>query len=453
MSTTRREFIRRSWCTAAALGAAASFSRFGLLSALAQNPTDYRALVCVFLFGGNDGNNLIVPATSAEYTNYANVRGGLALAQSSLLGLTERTGQQRYGFHARLTELQTLFNPPNQALAVVANVGNLNQPTTRSDYLKKAKPLPSNLFSHSDQQAQWQTSIPNSFATTGWGGRIADKTASFNVGVSFPAVLSVAGSPIFCIGSQSRPFAMNPGATPGLQGFPNPPDSDPRYIATQQLLTFDTGISLVQAASSFTKEAIADSKTLASALNGLPALQTTFPATSLGNQLKQVAQVIQARSALGLKRQVFFCSLGGFDTHSNQISDQDNLFAQVSPAMKAFYDATGELGVSSHVTTFTLSEFGRTYQQASGGGSDHGWGNNQLVMGGTVVGGAIYGEFPTFGLGGPDDAGSNGRWIPTTAIDQFGATVASWFGVASTDLSVVFSNLPKFAVQNLGFLG
>jgi uncharacterized protein (DUF1501 family) len=451
MSTTRRDFMRISCCAAAAMGVTASFERFGLLSALAQSVTDYKALVCIFLFGGNDGNNLIVPTTTTDYNNYATVRGGLALAQSSLLGLTERTGQMRYGLHANLVELQTLFN--NQKLGVVANVGNLFQPLSRSDYLNNTKPHPANLFSHSDQQQQWQTSIPSGFGTTGWGGRIADNVGSFNVGVSFPPILSVAGTTIFSIGNQVGPFAMSPGSAPGLQGFPNPPDNDPRYVATQQLLTFDTGISLVQAASNITAQAISNSKTLATALNGLPMLQTLFPATSLGSQLKQVAQVIQARSALGLKRQVFFCSLGGFDTHSNQIADQGNLFGQLSLAMKAFYDATVELGVGSNVTTFTLSDFGRTFQQASGGGSDHGWGNNQLVLGGAVVGAAIYGMFPTFALGGPDDAGSNGRWIPTTSIDQFGATLASWFGVNSTDLPAIFTNLANFPTKNLGFLG
>jgi len=223
----------------------------------------------------------------------------------------------------------------------------------------------------------------------------------------------------------------------------------------QQLLTFDTGVTLIQADSQITSRAFLYSQLLSSALTGLPALSTVFPATSLGGQLKQVAQIIQARTALGLKRQIFFCSLGGFDTHSSQgtlTGAQPNLLIQVSKAMSAFYAATQELGVATSVTTFTLSDFGRTLQNNTNGGSDHAWGNHQLIMGGSVKGGDMYGTFPTLALAGPDDAGSNGRWLPSTSLDQYGATLASWFGVAATDLPTVFPNLNNFTVKNLGFI-
>jgi uncharacterized protein (DUF1501 family) len=221
----------------------------------------------------------------------------------------------------------------------------------------------------------------------------------------------------------------------------------------QQLLTFDTGISLVQATSAVTGQAIQESKILADALKNIPAIQTAFPANNgLASQLKQVAQVIAARSALGIGRQIFFCSAGGFDTHSDQLSTQVNLFSQLSPAMAAFYGATQELGVANQVTAFTLSEFSRTFQPGSNGGTDHAWGGHQLMMGGAVKGNALYGTYPTLALAGPDDTGTNGRWIPSTSVDQYAATLASWFGVASADLPSIFPNLANFQTTNLGFL-
>jgi uncharacterized protein (DUF1501 family) len=219
------------------------------------------------------------------------------------------------------------------------------------------------------------------------------------------------------------------------------------------LLTFDTGISLVQAASTVTGQSIQQGVVLANALKNIPAIQTVFPANNgLASQLKQVAQVIAARSALNINRQIFFCSIGGFDTHSDQVGTQANLLKALSQAMAAFYQSTVELGVANSVSTFTLSEFSRTFQPGSNAGTDHAWGGHQLVMGGAVKGNAIYGTFPTLALGGPDDTGSNGRWIPTTSVDQFAATLATWFGVANTDLPSIFPNLVNFPTSNLGFL-
>jgi uncharacterized protein (DUF1501 family) len=215
----------------------------------------------------------------------------------------------------------------------------------------------------------------------------------------------------------------------------------------------NSGISLVQDTDSVMNYSLAQSATLASALKTLPALQTSFPTTSIGAQLKQVSQIIQARSSLGLQRQIFFCSLGGFDTHSSQLPTQQTLFSQLDPALTAFYNSTVELGVQQDVTSFTLSDFSRTYQPGSNGGTDHAWGSNHIVLGGAVQGGDVYGKFPTFALGGPDDAGSNGRWIPTTSVDQYGATLASWFGVSSANLASVFPNLANFTTPTFSFLG
>ncbi len=449
---SRRDFMRLTCCSAATAAMVSGLSKFGLVSALAQASTSYKALVCIFLFGGNDANNLLVPNDTAGYANYQTIRANLALAQSSLLPL-QVGGQANFALHPNLPDIQTLFNASKSPLALLTNVGTLVQPTTRQNYQSQAS-LPENLFSHSDQQEQWQTTQLSGLPNAGWAGKVADKIQGMNSGAQFPPILSVAGNAIFCTGDTTRPFTMSPGSTPGLSGFSTSAASQARFLATQQLLTFDTGISLVQAASGVTTQAIQEGLVLSAALKNIPAIQTVFPANNgLASQLKQVAQVIAARSALNVQRQIFFCSLGGFDTHADQLDTQVSLFTLLSPAMAAFYQATQELGVSSEVTTFTLSEFSRTFQPGSNGGTDHAWGSHQMIMGDAVKGNAFYGQFPTLALGGPDDTGSNGRWIPSTSVDQYAATLATWFGVANTDLPSIFPNLANFQTSNLGFLG
>jgi len=424
---------------------------FGLLPTMAQQGPDYRALVCVFLFGGNDSNNTIIPLDSASYSAYQSARGGLGLPTSAMVQVQSVSGAP-YGFHALLTEVASLFS--SKELAVVANVGSLVQPVTRAQYQAQQTPVPMNLFSHSDQQAQWQTSIAQGNGSTGWAGRAADYIASAGINSSsFPTFLSVAGNTIEGAGAKTTPVALAPGGSLKLTGFSTSAASQARWTAMNELLTANTGVSLVQAANTTLANSISDATALDNALANAPKLTTTFPKTSLGEQLQQVAQIISVQSSLGMRRQIFFCSLGGFDTHTGEIGTQNNLYPQVSQALAAFYDATQELGVAENVTTFTESEFNRTFQPTSGDGSDHGWGGHHLVLGGAVQGGQIYGKFPTFELGGPDDTDGRGRWIPTTAIDQYGSTLCTWFGIPASALPTIFPNLPNFSTTNLGFLG
>ena len=447
---SRRDFLKTTCCSAAAGFAAASFSRFGLVNALAQNATDYKALVCVFLFGGNDSNNMVIPYDTTGYNSYKSARGGLALAQGSLLPITPPSIGSPFAFHPRFAAMQSLFN--NKHLAVLANVGTLIQPTTASQFRNRGVPVPMNLFSHSDQEAQMQTAILDKVAETGWAGRTADKIQSI-YGGNFPIIISLAGTNIFCEGVVAQSIQSNGNPTRLLNGFGGGAESTARLSALQSLLTFDNGLSLIQAASTTTGNAIQNGQTLAAALATGTPLATQFPQNSyFASQLQQVAKIIQVRGALGLQRQIFFVSMGGFDTHSGQLAQQDSLFNDMNQSLNAFYQATTEMGVANNVTTFTLSDFGRTYSPNSDG-TDHAWGSHHLIMGGAVKGGDFYGTFPTLAVNGPDDGTGQGRWVPTTSVDQYAATLASWFGVAAADLPSIFPNLANFPTQTLGIMG
>jgi uncharacterized protein (DUF1501 family) len=468
MKVTRREFLLQSGhaCAGYALGAAAFVSgvqRFSLINALAQG-VDYKALVCVFMAGGNDGNNLIVPASTTEYNQYAAVRSasGLAIARDSLLSITPASIGTPFGLHPSLPELQKLWT--DQKLSVVCNVGPLVAPLTRDDYLSGA-PRPYQLFSHSDQVAQWQTAISDRVGQTGWGGRTADHFALPPSGV--PMITALSGG-IFARGELTTPLSIASAPTGlnqllVLNGFGTATDEVTRRQSMDFLRTIDGNRTLERAVDRTTNQAL----DIGDLLSADVTLGTAFPNTTLGNQLKQVAKVIKFNSttpALGLQRQIFFCQLGGFDTHQNQLNTQSSLFAQISQAMQAFYDSTVELGLDRQVTMFTLSDFGRTLQPAGTGtgvvGSDHAWGNHHLVVGGAVRGGDFYGVagpagtvFPVLQLGGPSDTDSRGRWIPTASVEQYAATLASWYGVSGADLSIVFPNIGRFTTADLGFMG
>ncbi len=450
----RRAFLRNVGAMSA-FGLASRLDFVNLIAeAGAQNAPDYKALVCVFMFGGNDGNNTVIPIDAAGYGQYAAARpasSGINLAQASLLPIEPVNLGMPFGLHSALPELQTLF--AQKKMAILANVGTLLQPTTQSQYNAGVRPL--SLYSHADQQSQWQSAISSTAAGTGWGGRLADKVASFNASTGFPVVTSLDGTVLFTTGTTTVPLTIPVTGSFALSGYTGSAAANARLAAAQQMLAQGSSNTFVTGANAIGSQALQLSATVNPILtntNSTVAPIFASQKTSTANQLFQVAKMIEARAATGARRQIFFVQLGSFDTHGDQINRQQNLFAELSPALKAFYDATVALGVSAQVTTFTLSDFGRTFQPASGGGTDHAWGNHHFIIGDSVKGGSMYGQYPQLILGGPSDAEAEGRWLPTTAVDQYGATLAHWFGVGSTDLGAVFPNLATFPTSDLGFM-
>jgi uncharacterized protein (DUF1501 family) len=432
------------------LGGTALLSFLGKINVLAQTPPAYKALVCVFLSGGNDSHNMVVPLTGTEYNAYKAARGSLALPDNNgaLLQIQTPTGTP-FGLNPGLAALHPLWLQGR--LAILANTGMLVQPTTRAQYLTSAVPVPTNLFSHSDQIQQMQSGFPSTSGGTGWGARAADVVQPLNGLASFPTTMSIAGPALFCNGKVVQSASLWPGFNLDASGMSIWPQTaaTARKNGYQQILTFDSGLELIQVANHVRQDAIA----LNAMMSGASAtINTAFPGTTLGAQLLQVAKIIKLRSSTAMNRQVFFCSLGGFDTHGSQSWQHWDLLRQVSEALAAFYNATLEMGIPDAVTSFTLSDFGRTLQP-SGSGSDHGWGSHHLILGGAVKGGSMYGSFPTLALGGPDDSGTRGAFIPTTSIDQYGATLAAWLGVPMAQLQAVFPNIANFSAPTVGFMG
>ncbi len=443
---SRRSFLAASaQLTAAGMG----FGRFGLMNASAQGSGDYRALVCIFLFGGIDAYNLFVPRGNG-YAQYASLRQGLAIAQDTLLPVTAKAGAE-FGLHPNLSAIHPLFSAGR--MGILANVGVLFRPTTREEYRNRATPIPTNLFSHSDQQQQWQTGDFDHFRGTGWGGRTADEIAYMNAPSKFPTSVSLSGNPILLAGSETKPATLQAGSTVTLTGSGGTAFRAERDAALQEIIQIDSGLTMIQRAGESLQDGIDIGKLIQTATAAAPPLATVFPNTGLGRQLSDIAKLIGVRSGLGMRRQIFFASLGGWDTHANQLATHVGLLPQLAEAIAAFYQATEELGVANSVTTFTESEFGRTMQPSAGGGTDHAWGSHHFLFGGAVKGADVYGVYPNLALGGPDDAGSRGSYIPTTSLDQYGATLARWFGVPPASLDSIFPNLANFAVRDLGFLG
>jgi uncharacterized protein (DUF1501 family) len=454
---TRRSFLR-SACTAVGMTSLAS-TVFDLrrIAAAAPLAGDYKALVCVFLYGGNDSNNVLVPR-GTDYAAYAAARGGLALGQASLLPITPLSGGdgRQWGLHPRLTGLRNLFN--QQRLALVANVGPLVAPVTRAEYDAGTAALPPQLFSHSDQTVHWQTGLPDQPVRTGWGGRIADLLHSLNGAAQVSMSMSLAGNNTFQVGNAVTQYQLTTDGSIGLGWYSDGTQwNDPPSTAIRRLMTKSYGNLFQAGYRDVFQRALDQDRLLSAALDTAPALQTLFPDTDLGRQLRMVARLISIREALGMRRQVYFCAAGGYDTHDGQISGAPetgvhaDLLAELDGALSAFYTATTELGVASDVTSFTASDFGRTYA-SNGDGSDHGWGSHHFVLGGAVAGGRFYGQVPTLEVDGPDDSG-DGRWIPTTSVDEYSATLARWFGVSASDLPLVLPNLGRFNTPDLGFLG
>ena len=495
---SRREFIRRAAC--AAVGTVAMTSAIRDLrfmnAAIADQsvPTDYKALVCIFLAGGNDSNNMIIPTVTSEYSNYAAIRtANLALPQGSLLPLkiykqltpppdppvlTDYSdGGHTFGFHPACPELATLFT--ENKLAPLFNTGTLIYPITRAQYQSNLN-KPPQLFSHADQVTQWQTSIPDQPPVTGWGGRCADLLNAANTNNTISLSVSIAGANTFEIGNAVSQYAVSTSGAIAMQGL-----NAARLGALTNILGLPYANMQAKAYAGVAQHSIQTGSLLNNAITNTQAANfwsNAFPVnitvpngglvknSSLSSQLKMVARLIEAgnraagspTNGFGMRRQIFFCQVGGYDLHTGQTSYDGNnastvmvgahanLMAELSQSLLAFQRAMEQLGLSQNVTAFTASDFGRTFP-SNGQGSDHGWGSHHLILGGAVKGGKTYGKFPTLTVNGPDDTGI-GRWIPTTAIDQYFATLASWFGVDNGNLATVFPNIGRFATPNLGFV-
>ncbi len=444
---TRRQFIRQAAC--AALGTTAITSTIfdlRLINAAAAqgNFSDYKALVCVFLYGGNDSNNLLVPRNGQDYADYAAIRQNLALAQNTLLPINPVvTDGRQYGLHPSCPELQTLFE--SQKMAILANVGTLVGPVTRAQYLAGSAAVPPQLFSHNVQQVQWQTSIPDQPAKTGWGGRCADLLHAVNTGAQVSMCITLSGANTFEVGNIVQQYQVSTSGSLGLAGI-----SSNRLQQIKDIIALPHTNLFERNYAQITDTAIRNNDLLSAALASVID-PTGFPVTSLGNQMKMIAKLIAARNALSMKRQIFFCSVGGYDTHGEQLNTQATLLTELSRSLKAFDDYMVVLGIPDSVTAFTASDFSRTFP-GNGIGSDHAWGGQQLIVGGAEQGQKLFGDYPMLAVNGPNDTGQ-GRWIPTTAVDEYSATLAKWFGVSDANLNTIFPNLPRFAHRDLGFLG
>ena len=440
-SKNRRDFLKKIACLGAA-GVGSHVTRLGLVDANAQSTSTYKALVCVFLFGGNDSNNMIVPLDSPRYGAYQTMRTALALPQAGLLP----AGASTYGFHPSMTNIQRLYTQSRAAM--VLNVGTLVRPTTKATL--RTTQLPRNLGSHDDQTQQWQTSDPMG-GVSGWGGRLNERILAQNTGTIPPGISLQGGNNIFLTAPTTQPANFANSTSLGLYGFGNGSANNARRDTLQRIITFDSGLQLVGAANSVLTTSIRTAQEFNAALASAPAPTVAFPNTGLANQLSQALRLISVRGNLGMNRQIFFVGVGGYDTHGTQLGTHANLLTTVDQAINAFFANVEGLGLMNNVTLFTESEFNRTGNVNTQNGSDHAWGGHHLVFGGAVKPGA-YGTFPTLLLSGPDDSGDRGNWIPTTALDQYAATLGSWYGVPDSDLRQIFPNLANFPALKLGFL-
>lgn len=468
MNNQRRRFLK----AATAGGVSYAFGRtIGALDAQMTGIAgfgDYKALVCLFLFGGNDSWNMFVPTSTAEYNSYSRSRGGgtassLAVDRAALLPVLyqgQTSGDPTYGFHPSMTGARELFQTGR--LAVVANVGPLLRPTTKAQYqaaVTSGHALPPQLFSHNDQQDQWHSLRGKTLSKSGWAGRVADVLNAQVGNQQLSMNVSLAGQTYFHAGEIARPYVMGASGATNFSGFATTGIGLGRRSAVEAglaaVVSSKTNTLYERSYAGVQQRAVQFADRVNGALaasrdfSALPTTGTTL--SSLQTQLRTVAKLISVRTSLSLTRQIFFVSLGGFDQHDDLMADQPGLLATVSNGIKSFYDALAEMGMENSVTLFTQSDFGRTLT-SNGDGSDHAWGGIQLVAGGAVRGGRIYGQYPLLEIGSALDVGG-GRFIPTTSADQYAATLASWFGVSSGDMVKVAPNITAFSTQDLGFLG
>ena len=467
---SRRAFLQRSKQLAIA-GTASSFAMglAGIGEAAAFSAgNDYKALVCIFLYGGNDHNSTLMPFDSANYDLYSAIRGGgpgqtasgITLARASLAptALTPAGGQVltnnlQYALAPEMTRLKAIFDAGK--MAPLLNVGPLVVPLTLAQYQSSnliANPRPAKLFSHNDQQSTWQSSKPEG-ATDGWGGRMGDLALSSNSNSLFTCI-SATGNAVFLSGQQALSYQVSSGGALAVNGIKsNLYGSSAASAALRTLMTQTSNHVLEAEYNRVAKRSIDAEGVVTAALQPITLATSFTPATgsnSLAQQLRVVARLIAARQPLGAKRQVFMVSMGGFDLHDALITNQSRLMGQLDFAMDAFYRATVELGVANSVTTFTASDFGRTLQ-SNGDGSDHGWGSHHFIMGGAVNGGRFYGVAPQISVRSTDQVGQ-GRLLPTVSVDQMSATLASWFGVSASELPSIAPNIGRFSASNLGFM-
>lgn len=451
-SIARRDFLRHASRLSAIAGTPFALNLMAAGAASAQTAGDHKALVCIFLAGGNDQSNTVVPRSGSGYTSYQQARPTLALPAANLLPI-DPTGYSGnpLGLHPSLSALQPLFN--QQRVALMANVGTLVSPITRAQWNsgRPTVPVPLQLFSHSDQQGAWQTGLPDRASETGWQGRMGDLLAStYNPGSGVSIAMSVAGNNLMQAGNSTIQYQLTTDGAVRVASLNGLYGSGTGATAVRRLMSEGRAHLLESELNRISNRAIATESVVGNAINGVSA-GATFPQTGLGRQLQMVARMIAARGALGQRRQMFFVQQGGYDFHDNLLTDQAARLRELGDAMAAFYQATAALGVANQVTTFTASDFGRALQH-NGRGSDHGWGGHHFVMGGAVQGNRVYGQFPTVALNGPEDSG-RGALIPTTSVDEYTATLARWFGVSLSNLPVVLPNIGRFPSRDLGFMG
>jgi uncharacterized protein (DUF1501 family) len=455
---SRRHFLRMSTRLAASSGLLATMGGFERVLAATPGSGGYKALVCVWLAGGNQSFNWIVPYTQAGYNTYAASRAAMALSRSSLLPLNG-TASDGYGYamHPNCPELQSLFNAGHAS--VLCNVATLIQPTTAAQASAGSVPLPPQMFSHIDQTTQWMTSIPNSPQRYGWAGRIADFYKANGYNAKLAMNINIGGTNYLQDGQTTIPYVLGTDGAPAYNETDNTGYRNGLRASTAQnlynLAANDPNL-LVSQYSAIQNSAASKVSMVQNAFATVGDLVTTFPSLTgdwdLGRQLHEVALCIKAQAQIGDSRQIFFVQLGGFDTHDDELANQGSQLAILSQNLNAFWTALGEIGMRNNVTIFTGSDFGRTIS-SNNDGSDHGWGGHHMIIGGSSLqGGRYFGTMPNLTVGGPDDFGG-GQIVPTTSTDQYAATLARWFGVADADLAGLFPNLPNFSSSNLGFLG